>query len=1082
MNIKFSAVILSTLILSMKAQVPIHPSADELNRPFGEEDKSLFLAPNKVFYPETWFHFIGGNVSFEGITADLEAIQAAGISGIQLFHGQFGGAWPGTNSQITCLSPKWNDAVKHTAKECKRLGLRFTMQGCPGWAMAGGPWIKPVNAMRHLVWSRTDVMNGIIQKELAIPQPSQESWRDYKDIAVLAFPTPEGDTGEPLQAGQIASNVKIDWFDYLSGKSKEPLNLPSTTVGNPHWIEIIYPKETIIRTIELSSIQLMNHGWCYEPGVKIQIQAIMSDGEPVIVLDTDLPQSNWQDDQSVSLSCKEIKGAKKYRISLTNQHDMSLQFLRLFSAARKNNWESEAGWSLRSMERKGDSIKYNVSTYIKADQIYDISDKMDLEGVLNWEVPTPGKWTILRIGHVNAGMKNGPAPPEGTGWECDKLSLKGSDAQFDGYIGKLTDNNGPLADGLLNGVLFDSWECKTQTWTSQMEQKFEKRNHYSLRKWLPAILGYVVEEPETTVRFLNDWRRSINDLFTDNFYGNMAKRAKERGMSISYETAAGDVFPADILEYFKYADVPMCEFWQPMAENFVGSLNFKPIKPTASAARMYGKPRVAAEAFTSVSHTWNETFQMMKEVANINMIEGVTHLVFHTYTHNPQVGYLQPGTSFSGVGIGTPFLRGQTWWKYMPEFTSYLARCSYMLERGKPVADVLWYLGDEIDHKPDQNINFPVGYKYDYCNQDVLLNRLSVKDGRIITPEGISYSVLWLPETTRMLAETVEKLYSLIYDGAIVIGNPPSGLATLVNNDIASDKLKKGIQKIWTTPGISTVGKGKIISNISLKEALSKLEIQPDVNSADVLWSHRRQDNTEWYYISALTGKGYKGTLDIRTLGDTQIWDPVSGKIEDIPSKKVNGRTQLSLDLPKAGSCFIMFNKDKKSGKDIKRKETVSTLPLNKSWELHFSEGWGINESIRLPKLTPWKDLDISAEGKAFSGTAEYSIQFKIDKMKKGQTYILDLGSVEQIAEVYLNGEKAGVTWTSPHKLNVTELIQRGENKLVVKVTNTWFNRLVFDVAQPENERKTWVLNWPDKNSTLLNSGLLGPVFLQILK
>ena len=195
----------------------------------------------------------------------------------------------------------------------------------------------------------------------------------------------------------------------------------------------------------------------------------------------------------------------------------------------------------------------------------------------------------------------------------------------------------------------------------------------------------------------------------------------------------------------------MCEFWQPFSEGYVGSLNFKPIKPTASAARMYGKPRVSAEAFTSFSLTWDEHWEMLKEVANINWVEGVSHLVFHTYTHNPRTDFLPPGTSF-GSGIGTPFLRGQTWWKHVPEFTTYLARCNYMLERGKPVSDVLWYLGDEINHKPDQEVAFPAGYKYDYCNPDVLLNRLSVQDGLLTTPEGhknnllFSLSLLTKPE------------------------------------------------------------------------------------------------------------------------------------------------------------------------------------------------------------------------------------------------------------------------------------------------------------------------------------------------
>ena len=122
------------LLLSVMAaraafgQVAAVPDAEELRRPFGADDISNFRTPPRINYPQTWFHFIGGNVSAEGITEDLEAIAGAGISGVQLFHGQFGGPWPGVEPQITALSPMWDDVVKHAAKEAHRLGLRFTMQ------------------------------------------------------------------------------------------------------------------------------------------------------------------------------------------------------------------------------------------------------------------------------------------------------------------------------------------------------------------------------------------------------------------------------------------------------------------------------------------------------------------------------------------------------------------------------------------------------------------------------------------------------------------------------------------------------------------------------------------------------------------------------------------------------------------------------------------------------------------------------------------------------------------------------------------------------------------------------------------
>ena len=669
-NIKTNIFLLTFVILmfsgiKLKAQPSVVPSGFELNRLFGKHDIEAFRKPPQIYRPQTWFHYIGGNVSKEGITADLEAIARAGISGIQLFHGQFGGPWPGVKPQIACLSPLWDDAVRHTAQECRRLGLRFTMQNCPGWAMSGGPWIEPSNAMRHLVWSRTDLDGGSsVNITLPVPQPSNEPWRDFKAIAVIAFPTPIDDTDTPLRPNQVNSNLQnLAWMDCLAGTLKKSFTLPPAPESNPNWIEVTFPDEIAVRTLEFSSINGFSHSFCYEPGVTVTMQAISPDGTAKELLHTPLPQSNWQDDRPLTLACDEIKGIKTYRISFVNQHPMTLSSLRLFSSARKNNWESEAGWTLRSLMRQGNNPRQSLAAFVDPLKIIDITAEMDNQGNLKWNAPK-GKWTILRIGHVNTGMKNGPAPAEGTGWECNKLSETGPDAQYAGYIGRLTSNGGAI-NQMLNGVLMDSWECKTQTWTANMEEEFNRVSGYDLRKWLPAIFGYVVGDHETTTRFLRDWRATINDLFTNKFYGRMAKLAKDNGQNISYETAAGDVFPGDILEYYKYADVPMCEFWQHSSETYVGSLNFKPIKPTVSAARLYGKPRIAAEAFTSFELTWDEHLSVLKETANINCIEGVTHLVFHTYTHNPRIDFLPPGTSF-GTGIGTPFLRGQTWWKHMP--------------------------------------------------------------------------------------------------------------------------------------------------------------------------------------------------------------------------------------------------------------------------------------------------------------------------------------------------------------------------------------------------------------------------------
>jgi hypothetical protein len=1067
----------------LTAQPPIVPSGDELNAPFGHADRVAFQSPPQVYHPETWFHYIGGNVPAKGITADLEAIAAAGLSGIQLFHGQFGGQWPGTDEQILCLGKPWDQAVRHTAEECRRLGLRFTMQNCPGWAMSGGPWIEPANAMRHLVWSRTDVEGGnAVNLSLPLPQPTEDAWRDYRDIAVLAFPAPLDDTGEPLQPQSVRSHPELPWADYLSGNPKEPVKLSPAPDGRPHWVEVTFPAAVTVRTVEFSSVNGFSHAWCYEPGVTVTVQAVHPDGRTEELLHTEMPPGSWQDDRPVSLACPEANGVATYRISIANRHDMSLQFLHLYSAARKNNWEAEAGWTLRGIERTAAHPRQSPEAFVNPSLIQDVSAAMDGQGRLQWTAPA-GRWTILRVGHVNTGQRNGPAPPEGTGWECDKLSEAGPNAHFAGYIGRLAAKSGPL-DGLLNGMLLDSWECKTQTWTADMEAEFGRIAGYPLRQWLPAVFGYVVGDHETTARFLHDWRMTVGDLFANRFYGRMAQLAKDNGLAITYETAAGDIFPADILEYFKYADVPMCEFWQPLADSFVGSLNFKPVKPTASAARIYGKPRVAAEAFTSFELTWDEHWDMLKEAANVNSVEGVTHLVFHTYTHNPQTGFLPPGTSF-GSGIGTPFLRGQTWWKHMPELVAYLSRCSYLLERGLPVSDVLWYLGDEMNHKPDQNAPFPAGFKYDYCNPDVLLNRLSVRDGQLVTPEGIAYRVLWLPDNERMLPQTLEKLLALVREGAVIVGDAPRGMATLSGGDAAQQRFDRAVRGIWgdaRNAGIRKLDRGAVISGTTLADALNLLKIAPDVAGGDALWVHRKAGGADWYFVCAPKGGDFRGTLDFRNSGNVELWDPVSGTFARATSRSEGDRTSVALDLPQAGACFVVFRRDGTPDGTLPPAEAGDAppqpVPLASPWTLSFPAGWDAPASLRLKELKAWKDLDVSPAAKAFSGTATYTATFDAGKVKPGTRFLLDLGRVEMIAVVSLNGKPVRTLWTAPYRTDLTEAVRSGKNTLTVEVTGTWYNRLVYDAGLPEAERKTWTINGPAGDAALRESGLIGPVTL----
>ena len=1073
--LNITLILLFLFVNSLQAQIAeVLPSRDILQREFSADDRRAFASPDKVFYPETWFHFIGGNVSYKGITADLEAIAAAGISGVHFFHGQFGGKWPATGEEITCMSEKWEDAVKFVAAECKRLGLRFTMQNCPGWAMAGGPWIKPENAMRTIVSSEKRVSgNSLFEFTLDKPKPNSEEWRDYKDIAVLAFPTPVGAANPIPKPAKVECDEAYDFSALLAKKNE--VRLPSG--GSTHKVEVSYEKPTVIRTLELSPVQTFNHAMSYDPGVKVTMFAINAQGKETKVIDAPMPASNWQDGARMSIACKEVYDAVKYRVEITNKYSMRITHMRLLAVARKNSWESEAGWTLRAFERTADDLVQSDEAYLDGKNIFDVSDCMDGEGMFRWKAPFAGEWTIMRIGHVNSGRKNGPAPPSGTGWECDKFSDEAAQIHFDGYIGHFAD--GTLKGGLLKGLLLDSWECNVQTWTNKMEAEFKEHTGYDVRRWLPAVFGYVIDSPETTSRFLLDWRSTINELFTNRFYKRISELGRAAGLSVMYETAAGDVFPADIMEYFKFADVPMCEYWHPFSLGYVGDLDFKPIKPTASAARLYGKLRVNAEAFTSFDLNWDERWTMLKEVADFNAVEGVTHNVFHTYTHNPQIDYLKPGTSF-GSKIGTPFLRGQTWWPHMREFTTYLARCSYMLERGRAVSDVLWYLGDEISHKPSQKFPFPEGYRFDYCNPDVLLNRLSVENGCVVTPEGQSYRFIWIPENKRMLPETLERLLALIKDGAIVIASPPKSVATLSGGKSAQRRFKKAVRAIWgkaTEGKLGRVGKGAVLSGVTIEQALDILAVPADVKGSGVRWLHRRINGADCYFVTPQQGKSFTGKVQFRAEGCAELWNPVTGKMFAVDGECKDGYTSVDISLARGGSCFVVFHNSTPAGKEPKILVENETQ-INGEWLLLFPAGWGAPDSLRIKELKPWNRLDVSAEAKAFSGTVTYKTSFVADSKMLSAPLQLDLGNVNMIAVVKVNGKKVGTLWCAPYSLDISAAAIEGENELVVEVTSTWFNRLVYDASLPENERKTWTISGPSADKPLRECGLMGPVRL----
>ena len=978
-----------------------------------------FVHPAAERHPETWFHLIGGNVAKAGLDADLDAVKAAGISGIQLFHGQFGGPWPGVAPQIPCLSADWDDFIAYAADGCARRGLVFKMQNCPGWSMSGGPWITPEMAMRNLSYGHVQVTGGGGEQMIALPVPTlprpeirlSETDRDYRDLFVLAFPTPRYGDLPVLTPAPVSSEDR----DGVMRRT------------------FVFDAPTCVSAIELPSPSDMNHPNSYTPDARVKLVAVGDDGVRTTVLDQEVPQGVWQDKVPVTFACDACT-ARTWTLTLTHAHRMNVPEVRFHAAARLNNWEGLAGWVLRGLVKRP-APRQDPAAYVKADRVLDLTDQFH-DGTLVWNPPA-GRWTVLRIGHVNNGTRNGPAPKEATGWECNKMDRRAIDLHFDAYIGRLA--KGPCAGGKLKGFVVDSWECRRQTWTATLEADFRAANGYDFRKKLPAVFGWVLDDPATTERFLLDWRRTLGELVERNYYARMNELARGLGMTAQYETAFGDVVPGDLMSFWKWCDVPMCEFWHPRATEFVGQDDFKAVRPCASATHVYGKGRCAAEAFTTMNLKWNETPAALKRTGNHALARGVTHLVFHTYTHNPRTDGLPPGSSF-GHHIGTPFVRLQTWWGAMPDFTDYFARCEVLLESGRPCSDVLRFLGDEVGHKPGETSPLPDGFAYDYCNPDVLVNRVSVRDGRLVLPDGVSYSVLWIPADTYVAPKSEARLQALAAAGArIVRGTPAEAVAGL-------------------TPDVVVGPNARAVGSAPLDPPLE--------------WIHRTDAGQDWYFVSANGADGYRGRAGFRATGPVQLWDPVTGTVRDArPESAADGRTTLALDLACGESVFVVF------GRPVPV-TAAAPAPLARpvavtGWKLAFPAGWGAPAECALEVLKSWTELPIGDEGRHFSGTAAYTTTVTA----AAAVATLDLGRVETVATVFVNGRKVRTLWAPPYRCTVE--LKEGANDLRVEVANTWFNRLAYDAGLPEKDRKTWTIAPPKKGTPPEPAGLLGPVFIR---
>ena len=719
--------------------------------------QSLFQKPPQSAKTQVWWHWVNGNITREGITKDLKAMQKQGIGGATVLNIGRSGIDYGP---VKFMSDQWRDLFQYALKEANQYGMEIGVHNCDGFSSSGGPWIMPEHAMKKIVWTKKKIIGGGL-KSIALPAFVEGIRTDYKvpkaefelmqsgfyrDIAVLAFQDQRINNAYHKAKPKLTISNGSDASKVRDGNPASYVNVSLYPKGKPErWLYEFGDDYTSHLDIKFdkpytaSKITILpqpSNPWSPLPTIaRCELQ--LKNGQSFKTIHR-FEFDSW--DQLVKVSFPRITG-KHFRVKFTlNENVRVMLFIKELELLPDGenpvydpvitNLEQKYGGAVKPSPDMcyAENPEGSPDTFIPIKNIIDITEKLSENGTLNWQVPE-GNWTIYRFGYTITGETNHPASPEGLGLECDKMDTTSVQIHFNGMLKKLINDAGPLAGNTLKFSLIDSWEVQFQTWTKHFRKEFQKRRGYDCLPYLPILAGEVIGNIETAERFLHDFRWTISDLISDYYYGRLQKLSHVNGLEFHAEAIYGGAGhpPVDVLKCNDKLDVPMSEFW---VARLNGQLR-RTILPSAttaqqtSALELFGPTVHAAEAFTSgVNYEFD--FYDLKDIGDQAFCKGINRFVLHCSTHQPNDQ--KPGWTMGQPGMS--FNRNNTWWFQASGWISYLNRCQALLQTGQLVADVCYFYGDNIpSFDGDRTLTqLPRGYRSITCNADVLQNKLSVEN------------------------------------------------------------------------------------------------------------------------------------------------------------------------------------------------------------------------------------------------------------------------------------------------------------------------------------------------------------------
>lgn len=1093
-----------------------------------------FIDPPNAARPRVWWHWMNGNVTEEGIARDFDWMHRMGIGGVQNFDANLSTPQVVEN-RLVYMEPEWQQAFRFAGTRAEELGLEMAIAASPGWSETGGPWVPPQDGLKKLVWSETSITGGSrftgrlaappgvtgpfqsIGKQPGIAElmgggaPSGTGQRTegpqwYEDVRVLAFPVA---ATAPMATPQISlvGGDSVNLAALTDGDLVTAVAIPRGTSEAPPQIRFDFARPQTVRSLRL-----------FMPGAAAMF--LGSSVSPVLEASDD--GEIWR--KIIDLSAMPVPTTSSFpavtarhfrvviapgefgvggmmqpapgvsggdtmaRLAGVAETPLNIAELALSADPVIDHFEAKAGFEIEPNYYHLPLVADDAPAVDPA-QVIDITAHMQPDGSLDW-TPPAGQWKVLRLGWSLLGTTNHPATPEATGLEVDKFDGPAVRRYLEHYLGMYAEALGePVAQqDMLDAILTDSIEVGAANWTPRMVEQFTALRGYDPVPWLPTLTGTIIGSREASDRFLYDYRRTLGDLLAREHYGTVAEVAHEHGLTV-YGEALENGRPSlgDDLSMRSFADIPMAAMWTHSREAGPNYAHVADIRGAASVANIYGRSFVAAESMTSAMQPWDHVPSYLKRIIDLEFVNGVNRPVIHTSVHQPSDEHV-PGLSL--FIFGQYFNRHESWAPLARPWVDYLSRTSYMLQQGRNVADVAYFYGEDAPpaslYQQGWMGDAPQTHAWDFVSPDALTGVLTNGEGgTVVSPGGARYSAIFLSGTSHMMTLPVlERLAALVRGGATVIGPKPEATPSLADD---ATRFAALADALWS----GDTGAGRVIDARDAGAALAGIGVAPAFRftgaSADARipflereWPEAGGGTGRLFFLSNPGATGESIEARFRATGMVpELWDAVSGTSRPLSYRVEGGETVVSLRLESDDSLFVVFRQPTTAlSATVAEPVLAATEGITMPWTVSFEEGRRGPATFSMAQLVRWDEAADPAL-RYFSGVATYTNSFAAPGgWTAGDPLWLDLGEVYDLAEVWINGQRAGGLWRAPYRIDVGALAQAGANSVEIRVANRWVNRLIGD-AQPGAEGGTFVAG-PSyaADAPLRPSGLIGPVSL----